>query len=189
MLLNRHHHAQTPQCPKPPFYKKRQRSILQEVFLQQQRLGPNALIRGLIARNWMLLQNLHSKSPPNHLDRPWLGNLIRALWTYSHSIWVARCKYVNYATTDNLLCLSQVEQLSIVRQYLKLPRDSLTREEKRLHLNISRGIRSAHTTTLAHWIHLLREVRADAVRKKSSGRPLRKAMHSITKYFRRITKK
>ena len=188
-LLNGHHQANTPQYLNPLFYKRRQQSVLHEVFQQQQRLGPNAILRGLIDRNWMVLQNLHSSSPPDHLDLLWLSNLIKTLWTYSHSVWVARCKHVNQTTADEPISLTQAEQMSIIRQYLKLPRDILTREEKRLHLNISRGMRSAHTTTLAHWIHLLREVRAEAIRNQSSGRPIRQSMQSITKYFRRTKKK
>ena len=62
----------------------------------------------------------------------------------------------------------------------------LTREERRFNLNISRGMKEAHTTTLFHWIHMLREVRAEAIRKKSTTRPMKRTMQRITNFFKVI---
>ena len=109
--------------------------------------------------------------------------------THSQKVWVARCNHVHKATTENLKCLTQTEKLSVIRKYLKLPRESLNREEKIPNLNISRGMKEAHNTTLAHRIHLLREVRADDIRKKSSNRPMNGAMRRITNYFKVVRSK
>ena len=134
----------------------------------------------------MVLQNLHTKSPPDHQDLPWINRLIKALWKHAHTRWVARCTQVNHSTTDNPQSLTHSEQLAVIRQHLKRPRKSLSPEEKRLHWNISRGMKNAHTTTLAHWIDLLREVQADNIRKKSTARPQGGVVTRITNYFKVI---
>ena len=183
-LLLAQHKRTKPNCPKPPFFKRKQLEVLRAVFQQQQRLGPTYLLRGILARNWSVLQNLHTNAPPDHIDLPWLSQLIKTLWDHAHTRWVARCNQVNHSTADNPQSLTHAEQLAVIRQHLKRPRTTLTTEEKQLHWNISRGMKTAHTTTLAHWIDLLREVQADSIRKKSSARPPGGVVTRITKYFK-----
>ena len=185
VLITAYHQSAEPICPTPPFYKKRQHDILKEIFKQQTRLGPSAIIRGIVTRNWVLLQNLHQKSPPESPNLQWHQLLIRTIWDYSHSIWVSRYQHVNHSSKDNPHSLTHTEQLTIIRQFLRTPRRTLTREERRLHLNISKGMKHAHTKTLDICIHLLREVRAQAIRQKATGQPLQRGMQLITKFFRR----
>ena len=188
-ILSAVHQSKPPTCPTPPFYKRRHHSILKTVFLQQVNLGPSSLLRGLVVRNWAILQNLHEHKSPDDPNIKWFHRLLHAIWEYSYSMWIGRCKYVNNTTTDDPTSLTHNEQLAIIRQFLRIPRNKLSTQEKHLHRNISRGMKAAHTTTLTHWIHLLKEVRAQSIRRKANSKPSKRGLQLITKFFRKATRK
>ena len=85
-LVSANHNNSTAQYPSPLLNKRQHNRILNIVFQQQLLLGSNALIRGLIARNWMILQNLHINAPINYISTLWAQVFIQSLWNYTHTI-------------------------------------------------------------------------------------------------------
>ena len=101
-------------------------------------------------------------------------------------MWIERCTSIHRSRPDNLQSLTHSETLILLRQLLSTPRDDLTMEEKRLHYNVSRNLNVAHTKTLIQWLHLLREARAETIRRKASTRPSATGQNLITRFFRRL---
>ena len=154
-----------------------------QVFHQQLKLGEFSLHRGIISCNWMVLQNeLTSKDDSIQKNFEWLKNLIRALWTYSYDVWVARCKQVHTKNPDDICSMNHEELIQAVRCYLKLDSSSLSVLERKLHLNITKKMRFAHSRTLVRWINLLKCERA---RTENSRRTTRRIQRNqqITRYF------
>ena len=135
---------------------------------------------------WAILQNLHQHSAVDNDNVRWASKFIRALWQYSHSIWIERCTFIHRSRPDNLQSLTHSETIVLIRQLLRTPRDDLSMEEKRLHHNISRNLQLAHTKTLIQWLHLLREARAETIRRKANTRPGAPGQNLITRFFRRL---
>ena len=129
------------------------------------------MIKGLLTRNWMILQNYSTgKKDKIAKDLKWLKVTIRALWTYSNTLWIERCKQINKTTKDDPLSLTHVELQILIRKYLNIERLQLSLEEKRLHLNITKTMKFAHTKTLAKWLELLRTERESTLRRKREDR-------------------
>ena len=160
--------AHTPTDPKPPTPLLRNRTqirIMRQIFTQQTSLGPHALSRGLLARNWTILQNLHKRvQDTQRKDIPWLSKVIRAVWTYSHSLWLDRCKHV-HSTEANL---NHTELQVIIRKYLQIDQKDLSADEKKIHLNVAQNMKFAHRKTLARWLELLRTECESTLRKKGT---------------------
>jgi len=159
--------------------------LTDQVFHQQLRLGDFSLHRGIVSRNWMILQNeLTSKEDSKKKKLVWLRNLIRALWTYSNDIWVARCKQVHTKNPDDLCSMNHEELMQVVRTYLKLDSSSLSALERKLHLNVTKKMKFAHSRTLVRWIILLRDERA---RTENCRRDVRRNLRNqhITRFFPR----
>ena len=154
-----------------------------QVFHQQLRLGKFSLHRGIVSRNWMVLQNdLTSNVDSNQKNFVWLRNLIRALWTYSHDVWVSRCKHVHTKNPDDFCSMNHEELIQVVRSYLKLDSSSLSAIERKIHLNVTKKLPFAHSRTLVRWIHLLKDERA---RTENGRRNIRRVQRNqqITRFF------
>jgi len=157
--------------------------LTDQVFHQQLRLGDFSLHRGIVSRNWMVLQNeLTSKEDSKKKNLVWLRNVIRALWTYSHDVWVARCKQVHTKNPDDLCSMNHEELMQVVRNYLKLDSSSLSVLERKLHLNVTKKMKFAHSRTLVRWIILLKDERS---RTENSRRGVRRLQRNqqITRFF------
>jgi len=83
--------------------------MTEQVFTQQLHLGKFSLHRGIITRNWMVLQNEFQHNDSRQKNLMWLRNLIRALWTYSYDVWVSRCKQVHTKNPDDLVSMNHEE--------------------------------------------------------------------------------
>ena len=53
---------------------------------------PNSILLGLCSRNWMLIQNIYEKYPTDHINLQLSQKLIRTLFKYYRSMWIALCK-------------------------------------------------------------------------------------------------
>jgi len=153
-----------------------------QVFNQQLRLGKFSLHRGIVSRNWMVLQNELTSNDSTQKNFVWLRNLIRALWTYSHDVWVSRCKQVHTKHPDDFCSMNQEELIQVVRSYLKLDLSSLSALERKLHLNIRKKLPFAHSRTLVRWIHLLKDERARTEKSRGNIRRIQRNQQ-ITRFF------
>ena len=123
-----------------------------------------------------------------HKDLKWLKSVIRAIWNFSHEIWVQRCKFVNKADKTNPLSLSHQELISEMRNYTRLPKNELSPEERKLHYNVSKTIRVAHKTTLVKWLDLLHSEREATIRRRREQRnSSRGTMRPLSAYFPKIS--
>ena len=112
---------------------------MKHIFQQQLSLGNLALTRGLIVRNWTILQNVHiGESDPEKKDLQWLAKLIRSVWTYSLTTWLDRCKQIHKKQDPHHDSLNHVELQTMLRKYLNLPRNELSSDEKKLHLKVAK---------------------------------------------------
>jgi len=158
--------------------------LTRQVFRQQVSLGAFSLHRGILTRNWMVLQNeLKSRENIMHKDQTWLRNVIRALWDFSHNVWVARCKHVHIKNEGDICSMTHEELVQIVRDFLSLSRKTLSSVERKLHLNITKKLRYAHSSTLVRWIHLLKNERARTEKDEGSLR-VTKRIQTITRFFK-----
>jgi len=157
--------------------------MTEQVVTQQIHLGKYSLHRGIISRNWMVLQNeFQSKSDSRQKNLVWLRNLIRALWTYSYDIWVSRCKQVHTKNPEDLVSMNHEELKKVVRGYLNIDRTKLSVLERKLHLNVTKKLPYAHPRTLVRWILLLKDERT---RTEHDRRTVRKIQRNqqITRFF------
>ena len=187
-ILDSAHTNHPPKLPSTLIRNRTHLRILSQIFAQQTSLGPIALCRGFIVRNWSILQNLHKGSDDKEeKDIPWLSKTIRALWTYSATIWLDRCKAI-HSQIDGDASLTHIELQQIIRKYLQIDRSELSADEKKLHLNVIRTLPFAHTKTLVRWLDLLKSQReATLRRKRESRRNKRATMRPLTSYFRKLS--
>jgi len=121
---------------------------VRQVTLQQVQLELDSLVRGKIIRNW-------SVAKPEDKDLKLIKIVLRALWTFSTNMWLDRCKQVHSTSKEDSDNLTHQDLLFSIRTYLRLPRHTLLIQEKRLHINITKCMRVAHSNTLVRWIKLL----------------------------------
>ena len=158
---------------------------ISQVYEQQRSIGKDALIRGFIVRNWMIVQNIcEGKDNLEHKNLGWMKKVIRLLWTYSHEMWVGRCKQVHESTKGAIDSMNHQELLYCIRQSLKIPREELSISEKKLHINISNGMRVAHTKTLARWVRLLKQERLRTIRHRGNGSAPGTRLQKITRFLK-----
>lgn len=132
MLLTNFHQNRTPRYTAPPLGDTEKiLLVVQQVFTQQSLLGKEAFVRDFITRNWMMAQNaLVRSNKPDAKDLPRLKKIIRAIWEYSHSIWVLRCKQVHSASKNDPENLTHQELVFSVRPFLRISRRELSTQEK-----------------------------------------------------------
>ena len=134
----------------------------------------------------MIVQNTcEGKDNLEHKNLGWMKKVIRSLWTYSYEMWVGRCKQVHESTKGATDSMNHQELLYCIRQYLKIPRDELSISEKKLHINISNGMRVAHTKTLARWVRLLKQERLSTIRQRRNGSASGTRLQKITRFLKR----
>ena len=184
-LLNTFHTQTRAHCPHPILHSKKHLHALRPLFLQQHQLGPTSVHKGFLARNWTIVQNICKNE--KHVCKKnlgWLKNIICALWTFSHEIWVERCKHSNKADKSNPLTLSHCDLLTEIRNYLQLPKNELSADKRKLHYNVTGVLKRAHRLTLVKWLDLFRAEREATIRQKRTERsPLRGGMRSLRRYF------
>jgi len=168
----------------PPLGSKKKIQIVQQVFAQQVSLGALSLHKGFISRNWMLAQNIcDDNKDAEHKNLPWLKKVIKALWEYSQEMWVHRCKQAHLNNKEDPDNMTHNEISFSLRQYLRLDRTVLSVTEKKLHLNVARSIKTAHTKTLVRWLKLLKTERELTIRIKRTERRNSGRLQTITRFL------
>ena len=189
-ILDANHKCKQPKCPTPMLHNRHHLIILRQVFEQQLNLSSDSLVRGLCVRNWVVLQNLATNQSPTHPNIQWLVAFIRAIWDFSLSIWMDRCKHVNENKSDDPNSLTHTEKVLAIRHYLRIPRHHLSKTEKSLHFNISTSLKYVHTKTLTKWIGLLKEEREKTLRQPSiQSTKTQKRICPITRFFKPTRKR
>jgi len=185
MLLTNFHHNRPKKYSSPPLVDATKIALVRQVFQQQNALGQEAFARGFLTRNWMLAQNVLTLSKkPEAKNLPWLKNVIRAIWTYSHSMWVLRCKQVHSSSKNDPDNLTHQELIFSIRQFLRISRTEISSEEKLLHLNITKGLRIAHSKTLVRWIRLLTQERQKTIRNRRKKIRSKGGFQTITRFLK-----
>lgn len=176
-----------PKYSPPALGSKQKIQTVHYVFLQQFSLGALSLLhKGFLSRNWMITQNIcDDKIYGENKNLNWLKNVIRAAWTYSHDMWVHRCKQTTMNNKDDPENCTNNKILFALRQYLRLDRNDLSVAEKELHLNIIRSIKTAHTRTLVRWLKLLKNEQELTIRMKRNERQITGRPQTITRFFSR----
>ena len=157
---------------------------VEQVYRQQQSLGGEALARGFISRNWMVVQNLcdHERDK-EHKNVGWIRKFIKSIWAYSYEMWGLRCKQTYASSKENEENLNHQELLFSIRQFFRRKRSDLSFQEKRLHLNLARGLKVAHVKTLARWLRLLKKERQFTMQQRRTSRKKSGKMQTITKFM------
>ena len=160
--------------------------ITTQVFNQQIDLGIRSLHKGIISRNWTLAQNVcNGEANKEDKNLPWLKQFIRALWNYSTSMWIRRCKNIHVKDKSNPFSLNHRELTISIREILRTNRSELSYAEKKLHLNVVRGLNVAHTSTLVKWLVLLAKERENEIRRKRESRNSAKGkLQTLLKFFK-----
>ena len=158
--------------------------IVNQVMKQQIDLGQTSLHRGFISRNWMVAQRVCTDAcDMMKRDLGWLKHLVRTLWQYSVNMWQQRCKHIHTKDPTQPNTLTHDEIVHNIREILKTPRIQLSLVEKRLHLNITKMLNSAHTITLGKWLKLLSDERKNTQRKHAEKRRKVTKLQEITQFF------
>jgi len=190
VFLTRVHFGQKIECSKHTLGDRTKVKVVDQVFCQQTLLGAFSLHKGFLARNWMVAQNVCLDKPDTESkDLPWMKKVIKALWSYSHDMWVQRCQNVHRKSKTDPCSLNHNELLFSIRRLLRTPRIQLSVEEKKLHLNVTRGLKVAHTRTLVDWLMLLSSEREKTIRNKREARRSKFKLQPITKFCRPVRTK
>jgi len=125
-------------------------------------LGKNIFHLGYISYKWGIVFKAYStndKKGTHHIS--WASKVIKAIWGFSQRIWRNRCSWIHQKQSGIDESLYTEELKSTIKEYLKLPRNLLSKRERALHINVSRHLRVAYSTTLARWLRLLANERAE----------------------------
>ena len=189
IFITRVHQGLVPAYTRPALGDIGKIEVVAKVFSQQVHLGSFSLHKGFVSRNWMIAQNVcTSTNNIEHRDESWLKKFIKALWEFSQSMWIKRCKNVHVKNKDDPCSLTHNELLYSIREILKVRRSDLSHVEKRLHMNVTRGMQVAHTRTLVDWLLLLSQEREKTIRLKRESRLKATKLQTITKFCRVIRK-
>jgi len=189
IIITRVHQGLVPVYTKPALGDIGKIEVVEKVFSQQMQLGSFSLHKGFISRNWMIAQNVCTSTKNiEHRDDSWLKKFIKALWEFSQSMWIKRCKNVHVKNKDDPCSLTHNELLYSIREILKVRRGDLSHVEKKLHMNVTRGMQVAHTRTLVDWLLLLSQEREKTIRLKRESRLKATKLQTITKFCRVIRK-
>jgi len=189
LFLTRVHQGSEPTYTRPALGDSEKIDVVAQVFSQQVHLGVFSLHKGFVSRNWMIAQNVcTSIQNTEYRDEPWLKKFIRALWDFSHSMWIKRCQNVHVKNKDDPCTLTHNELLFSIREILKVRRTDLSHVEKQLHLNVTRGMQVAHSRTLVDWLLLLSQEREKTIRLKRESQLKETKLQTITKFCRVLGK-
>ena len=190
-FLVAYHQNRTPKKPKAMFGSKKSNAYLLKAYNHQMLLKSNVFHLGYISYKWGYIHKMHIKNQKEinpetapFFDSQWSTKVIQALWVFSQSIWKKRCAHVHKKDPELEESLCSAELKSSISSYLRLPRETLSRNEKLLHLNVSRHLKKAFPTTLARWLKLLAEERELTIRAKRSERIAGGGLQPLTKFFR-----
>jgi len=178
--------------PKPPIFKyggEKAFSLLLRAHQHQRLLSQSVFHLGYISYKWSLVQGYYTRNAENpktsaEYNLSWSASIIKAIWTFSHSLWQKRCAQVHTKNKDIEESMHTEELKSSIQSYLRTPRDLLSSHEKLLHLNVAKHLKSAFPTTLARWLNLLSTEREKSIRLKRNERIQRGGLQPLTKYFR-----
>jgi len=126
-----------------------------------------------------------TKKDVEHKNLHWMKNVIRALWEYLQDMWAHHCKQANLNNKDDPDNLTHNEILFALRQYLRLDCKDLSVAGKKLHLNVTRSIKTAHTKTLVRWLKLLKKERELTIQMKRNERRASGRPQTITRFLSR----
>ena len=82
-----------------------------------------------------------------------------------------------------MTCLTHIEIMESIGQYLKIKQSELSILEQNLYLNIASGIQAAHTNTLSKWLHLISAQREATIRRQREINCKVEEMKTISTYF------
>jgi len=190
-FLLAHHQNRPPKAPAHNLGNKKSIQYVKMAFEHQMLLRVNIFHLGYISFKWghlhkMFLDNHKKLDPENNKfnDPQWSTKVIQALWHFSQSVWSQRCSQIHKKDPELEESLFSGELRSSIQSYLRLPRDTLSRNEKALHLNVSKHLKKAFPTTLARWLKLLAEERELTIRSKRNDRIASGGLQPLTKFFR-----
>jgi len=189
-FLIAYHQKRKPRRPTYSFGNKFAHTLLQRAYDHQMLLDSNVFHLGYLSYKWSIvtrhydIKDTKKKNMPE-LDSTWTASIIHLIWNFSHGVWTKRCAHVHKKDKHAVESLCSEELKSSIRSYLRLPRNELSLEEKILHLNVSRHLRRAYTTTLTRWLHLLATERERTIRAKRQQRIRNGGLQPITRFFRK----
>jgi len=190
-FLVAYHQNRKPKKPKAIFGSKKSNEYLLKAYNHQMLLTSNVFHLGYISYKWGHIHRMHINNQKEinpetapFFDSQWSTKVIQALWVFSQSIWKKRCAHIHKKDPELEESLCSEELKSSISSYLRLPRETLSRNEKLLHLNVSRHLKKAFPTTLARWLKLLAEERELTIRAKRSERIAGGGLQPLTKFFR-----
>jgi len=112
MLLTGFHMGRKSPYARPPLRDATKIRAVEQVYRQQQCLGAEALARGFISRNWMVVQNLCDQTQDKeHKNVGWIRKFIKSIWVYSYEMWGLRCKQTYASSKENEENLNRQELL------------------------------------------------------------------------------
>ena len=161
----------TPTFPTSILCIQRRLQIVRQLFSQQQQVGPDSILWGLIAWNWMVAHNVCSNTNNvYHRDPKWIKNMLWALFDFILQIWKDRCSAINDFSKENPLSMQSSDLMKSIQNYTDIPKNEVSVVEKALHTNISRTKEKAHQRTLAGWRILLCSEREATIKRKRENR-------------------
>jgi len=167
------------------FGDKKKHDLIRRAYDHQLLLGKNIFHLGYISYKWGIVFKAYStneKKGTHHIS--WASKVIKAIWNFSQRIWRQRCSWIHQKQSGIDESLYTEELKSTIKEYLKLPRNLLSKRERALHINVSRHLRVAYSTTLARWLRLLANERAETIRSKRKDRIAKGGLQPLTKFFR-----
>jgi len=177
----------SPTRPKYSFGDKKKFDLLVQAYDHQKLLGANIFHLGYLSYKWAYVHGVYSpsKSKSAHtLNISWCSKVIKGLWNFSTTVWRKRCSWIYQKNSGINESLCAEELKASIQEYLRMSRDDLSHREKALHINVSKHMKNAYTTTLTRWLKLLANERAQTIRAKRNDRIGNGGLQPLTKKFR-----
>ena len=166
------------------YYSDQTKQMALLVYNKQREMGPKALAKGFLIKEWEALQNVCTNSTnAASTNVEWASRTISALWSFSRQIWDGRCKYVHASNpvtnkslkTDELLRILNKEILSIQ----EIRRDYDTQQ---LLANIESKKKKAKNHTIYKWLDMLRHRKEEVQQQKQHEQIHRIRVQPITRW-------
>ena len=162
-----------------------QKELATKVFRNQERLGSMALLQGFLSTDWSVMQNVYNGTK-DILDyqTDWMAKVIRALWTYSLTMWKDRCSYIHGPDTHVKGSKRRRELLNLIEK--ELDRTKLFGDHEICQLrkkNNMKGTSTATTSALEIWLGMIRDVKESSIMRKRETRITTTRMQSITRFL------
>ena len=160
------------------------KNVVRDIIKGQKSLGYYEFMKGFLSHEWVLAQNIYLNCRDVNAEKTiWAAGVIRAIWTYSKSMWKARNDYVYGKEDGKQKSPKRHELLDLLNKEIdriKHLKDLTTRQ---LRKNALKSMGNATLQALTVWLDMIRSVKENDIERKRNESIEGPRAQSITRFF------